>query len=194
MGFLQEYGLFSAVDCVSMSGHSENIKKYWAECERLGKTPFATDLRRFWFDKERIDSALAISRKMPQDHDALRQMCKKIGISLKMHRTDNLAVLTRDVLLHLISLGLAQVTLGIIPAGKKMIAAAIAIDVRSLLHIGLLMYATRDVRLKNCANPRCRKVFSVTRPDRIFCDPRCQNLVKVKRFRARMRRNLSGRP
>jgi hypothetical protein len=192
IAFLRVYGLFSAHECLPLNIHSERIKNYWRECKRSGKTPFATELSTFWFHQQRIRTALAIGRSIPKDLDSLRQACRVLGIQLRIRRADDVCALTRDVLSHLIGFGLAQTSLGVIPYRKKMVAAAITSDVRSLLYTGLLIYVTRGVPLKECANSSCRKIFLVTRSDRRFCDLRCQNLIKVKRFRERKRKRVGS--
>ena len=186
ISFLRQYGLFNQGDCVSMKGHPSDIRKYWNEATQSKQTPFATELRSFWWWQKRVLALFTLSRA-PQRHHAaaLRKACHEINPHIKLPPSENPIAFSKQFLSYFVSQGLAAVTLGVAPDQGKFVAVAIPADLRSALYMMLLTHLTRGTRLKNCKNTKCRRVYLVTRPDKRFCSARCQNLVKVNRFRKR---------
>jgi predicted RNA-binding Zn ribbon-like protein len=118
------------------------------------------------------------------ERDAAFQEFQKInpGLGQLMRRTHP-QDFDKQLLSYYVSQGLVSVTLGVTPHRRKMVAVALAPDVRSALYVALLSHIVSGTKLKTCARTGCTNLFVVTRPERKFCTERCQNLAKVKRYR-----------
>jgi predicted RNA-binding Zn ribbon-like protein len=188
-GFIRQYGLFSFGDEVGMAGHPENVKAYWKKAKQLGLTPFATNLASFRDSRERVATMLKLARsRRGRERDAAFQEFLKInrGLGELMRRTHP-KDFDKQLLSYYISQGLASVAIGVATHRSKMVAVALAPDVRSALYVALLSSIVRGTKLKTCARIGCINLFVITRP-KDYCSVHCQNLAKVKRYRKRQRR------
>lgn len=55
----------------------------------------------------------------------------------------------------------------------------------SAAYMLLLLDLTKGHVVRNCARADCRRIFRATRPDRIYCSPRCLNAQKQREHRHR---------
>jgi predicted RNA-binding Zn ribbon-like protein len=188
--FIRLYGLFSFGDVVGMAGHPDDVKAYWKKAKQLGRTPFATNLAPFRDYRERVGTMLKLARSRgKRERDAAFQEFLKInrGLGELMRRTHP-QDFEKQLLSYYVSQGLASVALGVAPHRRKMVAVALAPDVRSALYVALLSSIVSGTKLMTCARTGCTNLFVVARSDKRFCTTRCQNLAKVKRYRKRRKR------
>ncbi len=188
VGFINRYGLFSDGDRVAMTGHPDKVKEYWKKTVDRRLTPFATNLDFVRDSRDRVASVMKLDRsRSKRERDAVFQEFLKINRSLaglmrRTHRRD----FEKKLLSYYVSQGLALVTLGVAAHLSKMLAVALAADVRSALYVGLLSHIVSGTKLRTCARTGCETLFVVRGPKE-YCSTRCQNLAKVTRYRKRRR-------
>jgi predicted RNA-binding Zn ribbon-like protein len=189
VGFIRHYGLFNSGDAVGMTGHPPEVKAYWKKVKQSSLTPFATDLASFRDSWARVGTMLKLARSRgKRERDAAFREFLKInrGFGELMRRTHP-RDFEKQLLSYYVSQGLVSVALGVAPHQSKMVAVALAPDVRSALYVALLSYTVSGTRLRACRRAGCIRLFVVTRPARKYCTAECQNLAKVNRYRKRQR-------
>ncbi len=191
--YLREYGLFQDGDCLSIKAHPPEIRAYWKKASASGHVPFATDLSEFWRSHKRIKAFLTLAGVVGKPNDAaVKQACREINPSFeKLKNRFDWPQIGRLFLAAGVSRGLASVPLGVSEKNGKMVAVLTSTDLWSALYVELLSYITRGVRMRQCGNKDCPKVFEVTRPHKRHCSERCQNLMKVRAWRRDQRREAA---
>jgi hypothetical protein len=167
-------------------------------CHFLRRKPhsFATSLYDFWEVQRHVHELLALARAIQrEDCRDVEAACAELLREVpKMQFVREYLEFGREVLCGEISRELTVPAHGIslvAAGGKERIEATVtSTTVRPVLFLGILSLMARRVSLGRCENAGCEHWFMATRKSKRYCGKRCQELVKVHRYRSRQQKRV----
>jgi hypothetical protein len=206
LGFMQKYGVFdqrhrsdTAKERTRSYGSSfrdgpESPPKDVQTFLRGSGATFAVPLHDFWDVQKHIRILLELVRVLQsRDYAAIEAACAVLRMTrIAVDNERDWLAVGRQVLCADISgelnAGERGVSLVATERDGALLAAASSTTLRAALYLALLAQITQGERIGECGNPKCRKLFVLTRDTKRFCSKPCQELEKVNRYRDKLKR------
>ena len=198
--YLRRYGLFSLLDLgikrdQNIQSLPEKIQTYWGASYENELLPFAKSLEGLWRYQRMITRSLILAKSIRDtDETGLKSFyvsrALSHGIPKKLQEKATAYSYegdwfkrAKDELSQELKTALEGVVLGLKVERGTLVPTLASFGVAEALALLTLDYIYRDIQLGECQNPRCKKLFFMTRSTKKFCSGRCQALIKVHRNR-----------
>jgi hypothetical protein len=180
--FVCQHGVFSHDDCIPLKrrerGLPRSIQKWWQEQEKNKHIPFAVSVDDFSDHHSRVRDSLRFWRAIKEeDEEAAREIRLELG-PLVVADFEKNSQFTDDqfILSSIICEGLMHARVSPVDSNGKISPGIITSTVRDAIYLRFMQKVWRGDVLVKCARPKCREVFTPSRSDGKYHDPKCKNL------------------
>jgi hypothetical protein len=189
-------------------GLPEKLQTYWDDSYNKGLIPFTVRLEQLWTVRRWLTHMLSLAKAVrEQDESIVESLAPPVHPSVvrtfpelvqrgafrfahlqypelidKAYRGGPLPY-AKYTLRSSLSLALAEVVVGAREQKGCLVPTIASYGIRDALALHVLNHIHRETSLGECQNPKCKKLFFVTRNTKRFCSERCQALIRVRRHR-----------
>ena len=189
IAYLRRYGLLSLSD-LKPEDLPKGIRAYFDDLYENDLVPFGFRFEHLWGMQQTIKERLTLTRAaIETDKATAERILSSIDKGdydseiARLYQGDWRRFARDGFRVLVLGKPLANLQFWAREKGDLLVPTIISYGVLDALNVFLVDHMSRDSALGECQNPQCKKLFFATRKSKKFCSARCQELIKVHRFR-----------